>query len=104
LLIFLIGINVRVTIEKRRDAMGLLDILAFPLMGPIKGITWIAEKIAEQADNELYSEEAVRGKLVELEMSLEVGEISEEEYQAGEDVLLMLLKEARARQKAQQEE
>ena len=79
--------------------MGLLfDILAFPLMGPIKGISWIAEKIAEQADNELYSEDAIRGKLLELELRFDMGEISEEDYTAVEENLLKLLRTARERQ------
>ena len=79
--------------------MGLLfDILAFPLMGPIKGISWIAEKIVEQADKELYSEDAIRGKLLELELRFDMGEISEEDYTALEENLLKLLRTARERQ------
>ena len=79
--------------------MGLLfDILAFPLMGPIKGVTWIAEKIVEQADKELYSEDAIRGKLLELELRFDMGEIAEKDYNEGEEILLRLLKIARERQ------
>ena len=79
--------------------MGLLfDILAFPLMGPIKGISWIAEKIVEQADKELYSEDAIRGKLLEMELHFDLGEISEEDYNAMEETLLKMLKVARERQ------
>jgi len=79
--------------------MGLLfDILAFPLMGPIKGISWIAEKIVEQADNELYSEDSIRGKLLELELRFDMGEINEVDYNALEDTLLKLLRIARERQ------
>lgn len=82
----------------------LIDLLTFPLMGPVKGVVWIAEKIAEQADKELYSEEAVRGKLVELELRYDLGEISEEEYLEGEESLLRLLRAARERQEVEQEE
>lgn len=82
----------------------LIDLLTFPLMGPVKGVVWIAEKLAEQADKELYSEEAVRGKLVELELRYDLGEISEEEYLEGEESLLRLLRAARERQEAEQEE
>lgn len=82
----------------------LIDLLTFPLMGPVKGVVWIAEKIAEQADKELYSEEAVRGKLLELELRYDLGEISEEEYLEGEETLLRLLRAARERQEAEQEE
>jgi hypothetical protein len=82
----------------------LIDLLTFPFMGPVKGVVWIAEKITEQADKELYSEEAVRGKLVELELRYDLGEISEEEYLEGEESLLRLLRAARERQEAEQEE
>ena len=79
--------------------MGLLfDILAFPLMGPIKGVTWIAEKIVEQADKELYSEDAIRGKLLELELRFDMGEIAEKDYNEQEETLLKLLRIARERQ------
>ncbi len=82
--------------------MGLLDLLAFPLLGPIKGVTWIAEKIVEQADKELYSEDAVRGKLLELELHYDLGEIEEKEFLEIEETLLGLLREARDRQAAEQ--
>jgi len=84
--------------------MGLLfDILAFPLMGPIKGISWIAEKIVEQADKELYSEDAIRGKLLELELRFDMGEIAEKDYNELEDTLLKMLKIARDRQSPESE-
>ena len=79
--------------------MGILfDILAFPLMGPIKGITWIAEKIGEQADKEFYSEDAIRGKLLELELRFDMGEIAENDYNELEETLLKRLRIARERQ------
>ncbi|MDP2994361.1 MAG: gas vesicle protein GvpG [Anaerolineales bacterium] len=79
--------------------MGLLfDILAFPLMGPIKGVTWIAEKLVEQADKELYSEDAIRGKLLELELRFDMGEIAEKDYNEQEETLLGMLRIARERQ------
>jgi hypothetical protein len=81
----------------------LFDLLTFPLMGPIKGVVWIAEKIGEQAEKEFYSEEALRGKLVELQLHLDLGEISEEEYLEAEEVLLALLRVARERQKEETE-
>ncbi len=79
--------------------MGILfDIVAFPLMGPIKGVTWIAQKMVEQAEKELYSVDAIRGKLLELELRFDMGEIPEKEYEALEETLLGLLRTARERQ------
>jgi hypothetical protein len=69
--------------------MGFLtDLLTLPLLGPIKAVKWIAEKVAEQAERELYDEDALRGQLQELELRYDLGEISEEEYLAAEERLL----------------
>lgn len=78
----------------------LIDLLTFPVMGPIKGVTWIAEKVAEQAEKELYDEDAVRGQLMELELRYDLGEISEEEYLEAEEALLERLRVIRERQAA----
>jgi hypothetical protein len=84
--------------------MGLLELLAAPVLAPIKGLMWIAEKVTEQADRELYNEDAIRGQLMELELHLELGEISQEEYLADEEVLLERLRVIRERQAAGREE
>jgi hypothetical protein len=81
----------------------LTNLLTLPVMGPIKGVIWIAEKVAEQADKELYDAEAVRGKLMELELRYDLGEISEEEYLAAEETLLERLRVIRERQAAERE-
>jgi len=82
--------------------MGFLtNLLTFPVMGPIKGVMWIAEKVDEQVEKELYDEDAVRGKLMELELRLDLGEISEEEYLEAEEALLEWLRIIRERQAAE---
>jgi hypothetical protein len=78
----------------------LIDLLTFPVMGPIKGVTWIAEKVNEQVEKELYDEDAVRGQLMELELRYDLGEISEEEYPEAEEALLERLRVIRERQAA----
>lgn len=78
--------------------MGFLtDLLTLPVLGPIKGVVWIARQVAEQAERELYDEGAVRGQLHELELRYDLGEISEEEYLAAEEQLLARLRAARER-------
>ena len=79
----------------------LIDLLTFPVMGPIKGVVWIAEKVNEQAEKELYDEDAVRGKLTELELRYDLREMSEEEYLVAEEALLARLKIIRERQAAE---
>jgi hypothetical protein len=71
--------------------MGMLEWLA-PGWVPIRGIIWIGEKIAEQAEHELYDEGAVREQLMQLELIYDMGEMSEEEYLAAEAVLLERLR------------
>jgi hypothetical protein len=78
----------------------LFDLLTFPVTGPIKGVVWIAEKVAEQAEQEFFSEDKIRGQLMELELRYDLGEIGKEEYLAAEDILLERLRAARDRQSA----
>ena len=78
----------------------LINLLTFPVLGPIKGVMWIAEKVVEQADKEVYDEDKLRGRLMELELRFELGEMAEQEYLAAEELLLARLKVARQRKTA----
>jgi len=80
----------------------LLKVLTFPVSAPIDGVLWIANTIKDRAETEYYDEGAVRGRLLELELKLDLGEITEEEYQAAEDQLIDLLTEIRARHAEEQ--
>jgi hypothetical protein len=76
--------------------MGILTkILAFPLTGPIDGTMWLAEKLLEQAEAEMYDEGKVKAELMELEIRLDLGEIDEATYLEAEDELLQRLREIR---------
>lgn len=75
----------------------LIDLLTSPVLGPVKAVKWIAEKVAEQAERELYDEDAVRGQLQELELRYDLGEIGEVEYLAAEERLLARLRTIRKR-------
>jgi hypothetical protein len=63
----------------------------------VRGTAWLAERIQEQAEAELYDEDAIRARLIDLEEAREAGEISEEEATQAEDQLLELLIAARER-------
>jgi hypothetical protein len=68
--------------------MGLISgLLTLPL-APVRGTAWLAERIQEQAENELYDESAIRNGLLSLEEARESGELPEEEIDAAEDALL----------------
>lgn len=71
------------------------SLLTFPLTGPLYGLLWVAEQLHEQARRELYDPERIRRQLTELELQLDLGQISEEEYEAAETALLEQLRHLR---------
>jgi len=79
----------------------IFDILTAPILGPIRGVIWLGEKLADVAETELLDEDRVKGQLLELQMRLEVDEITEDEY-AEEEKLLMeelnAIREAKSKQ------
>jgi hypothetical protein len=75
--------------------MGLITgLLTLPL-APVRGTVWIAERVQEQAESELYDEDSIREQLLELEQMRERGEVPEEDIAAAEDELIALLMEIR---------
>lgn len=75
--------------------MGLLTgLLTLPL-APVRGVAWVTEKVAEQAELELYDEQRILRELAELEMAKDEGVISEETFERGVDELLARLERGR---------
>ena len=59
--------------------MGLITgLLTLPL-APVRGVAWVAEVVAEEADQELARRESPQRRLADLEARRATGEISEEE-------------------------
>lgn len=74
--------------------MGILTrILTLPVSAPIDGLLWIARRIEQEANAELWDQSKITGALSELELELDLGKISEEEYDAREASLLQRLKQ-----------
>ena len=68
--------------------MGLISgLLTLPL-APVRGTVWLAERIQEQSEAEMYDEDAIRTGLLELEAAREAGVMDEREIAAAEDVLI----------------
>jgi uncharacterized membrane protein len=68
--------------------MGLITgLLTLPL-APVRGVAWITEKVAEQAEAELYDEAKITRELAALDEALAHGEIGDEDYDAYADELL----------------
>jgi hypothetical protein len=71
--------------------MGLFTgLLTLPL-APVRGVVWVAERVVEEAERELYDEGNIRGQLLQLELDHEDGKLSDEERSAEEEVLLQRL-------------
>jgi hypothetical protein len=76
--------------------MGLLSGLVLLPLAPLRGTIWLAERLAEYAEEQLDDETAVRRLLLEAEAALEAGELTEAEFDRIEDELLDRLDAARA--------
>jgi len=70
-------------------------LLTAPVLGVPRGIHWLARKVAEEAEGELLDEDKVRGELLELQMRLDMGEITESEYDEQERTLVERLNAVR---------
>ncbi|MGI8315993.1 gas vesicle protein GvpG [Halobacillus mangrovi] len=71
---------------------------------PINLIVKVGEHVKEEVDKELYDLEHIQKKLIQLQMMYELEEISEETYQAQEEVLLERYEVAKRMEMEQWEE
>jgi ribosome assembly protein YihI (activator of Der GTPase) len=62
-------------------------LLTLPL-APVRGVVWIAEKVAEEAELELYDENRIMRELADLEQAKDAGEIDEEHFDIYVDEVL----------------
>ena len=68
--------------------MGLFTgLLTLPL-APVRGVVWVAERVAEEVERELYDEGNIRRQLLQLELDYDDGKLSDEERSAQEEILL----------------
>jgi hypothetical protein len=81
--------------------MILFKLLALPITAPAAGIRYCIEKVVEYAEHEANDDEPVREQLLELQVELEDGRVTEEEYVERETVLLARLREIRELRKQQ---
>jgi len=76
-------------------------LLTLPL-APVRGVAWVAEIVAEEADRELAEAQSPERALEELEALRATGEISDEEAAEREGELIDQLIVLRARQEGHQ--
>jgi len=68
------------------------------LLAPVSGFKFILGQIQKMADQELNDDTVIKEQLLELQMRLELDEISDEEYQEREAELFARLRVLKARQ------
>ena len=84
--------------------MGLFTgLLTLPL-APVRGVVWVAERVAEEVERELYDEGNIRRQLLQLELDHEDGKLSDEERSAQEEDLLQRLAVSQMREQMAGEE
>ena len=66
-----------------------LRLLLAPITGPFTGVTWIAEKILEQVDDQTDTLEALQKRLLTLQLAFDMGDIPEAEFEVQEEALLL---------------
>ena len=69
------------------------------ILNPLSGIIWIAEQIQERAAAELDEKENLSKRLLSLQLSLDMGDLSEDEYDEKENEILMKMKEVAQQEK-----
>jgi len=73
----------------------LFRLLALPVTAPAAGIRYCLEKAVEFAEQQLTDDTPVREELLELQLALEDGRVTEEEYSQREAALVARLREIR---------
>ena len=71
------------------------DLLMLPLKAPVAGFRWIMKQVQTMADTELMDDQIWKERLIELQMKLELGEVSDQGYAAEEAVIFERLREIR---------
>src|SRR3954462_13563667 len=77
--------------------MGLLtNLLFFPVTGPVAGIKWSLGQVQKVVEEELTDDAPVKQALMELQLQLELGDVTDEEYVEREAAFMAQLREVRA--------
>lgn len=73
----------------------LFKLLTAPITAPLAGFRFVLGRVEEMAERELYDVERIREELLLLQLRLDEGEISEQEYLAEEADIMTRLRAAR---------
>ncbi len=78
----------------------IFKLLFSPVTAPIGGFRFIMEQLLDMAEREMMDEGHLREELLLLQLRLEEGEITEEEYQDKENDIIARMRTARAYREA----
>jgi hypothetical protein len=84
--------------------MGLFTALLTLPLAPVRGVAWVVDQVATEADRQLYDEQAIRRALLELELDYDDGKLDREELEQLQDELLGRLAVSQARAAALSEQ
>ncbi|WP_328741002.1 gas vesicle protein GvpG [Streptomyces erythrochromogenes] len=76
--------------------MGLLTYLLTLPVAPVRAVTWVAQRVVDQAEEEYYDPAPIWRGLADLERQLLCGEIDQETFDRQEDELIDRLEEIAA--------
>lgn len=74
-----------------------MGLLTGALLGPVKLVTWTADRILQVAEDELYDEQAIMAALAQLNDEYDRGLVHDEAFELAEDELMERLETARTR-------
>ena len=58
------------------------------LLAPVNAVIWLTKQIKEAADREFSDEGALKQKLFDMELMLEMGQISDADFRRAESTIL----------------
>lgn len=79
--------------------MGLFTGLVTLPLAPVRGVTWLAETLTEQAEAQLYDPGRIAAEMQQVADEVAAGEITDEEAAEREEDLIRRLNEGRARER-----
>jgi hypothetical protein len=82
----------------------LSEILLSPFIEPIRAVEFVTRRVKDQVESEYLNEGKVQAELLDLTLRYDRGEISDDEYQQQEAVILEHMNDIRAYREAERRE
>jgi len=73
--------------------VGLISSIVLLPLAPVRGVAWMADYLATEAERQLTDDVSIREQLASLAAAHDRGELTDDEYDAVEDRLLRLMQQ-----------